>query len=49
MSSSREQLLRLAETFRQETDQQKLLQLTEQMLDALKRVDADITKSMQLA
>ena len=48
MSSSREQLLYLAERFTNETGTEKLLQLARQLLDTLDRVEVDDQESVKL-
>ena len=48
MSSSSEQLMQLAEALTSEKDTEKLLRLSDQILDALDRVEAERNNSVHV-
>jgi hypothetical protein len=48
MNSSSEQLLQLAEALTSEKDTEKLLRLSDQLLDALDRVEAERNNSVRV-
>jgi len=48
MSPSRQDLMNLAEKFRNETDKGKLLRLSKQLVDALNRVEAERNNSVRV-
>jgi hypothetical protein len=48
MTSSSEQLLQLAEALTSEKDTEKLLRLSDQLLDALDRVEAERNNSVRV-
>ena len=48
MSSTSEQLLQLAEALTNEKDPEKLLRLSDQLLDALDRVEAERNNSVRV-
>jgi hypothetical protein len=49
MSSSREEFIQLAEAFTNETDSAKLVQLAQQLLDALNHVEPQQNESANIA
>jgi hypothetical protein len=49
MSSNREELLQLAEAFTSETDTEKLLRLSRQLLDALDKLEGERNESVRMA
>jgi hypothetical protein len=49
MSSNREELLQLAEAFTNETDTEKLLRLSRQLLDALDKLEGERNESVRMA
>jgi hypothetical protein len=49
MYTSREELIQLAEAFTKETDNERLLRLSTQLLDALDRLEAERKKPERVA